>query len=67
MAGATDPDNRRPLWQYGGYNETSPRYLMIQKINAARNKLKMGNLEFKEIQVQGDSYVTLLACHSHPE
>ena len=56
MAGATDPDNRRPLWQYASYNESSPRYLLIQKLNAARNQLKMGNLDFKETSVTDSQY-----------
>lgn len=33
MTGSFDPDNRRPLWHYNNYNQSSPRYVLIKKMN----------------------------------
>ncbi|CAL6087645.1 1 [Hexamita inflata] len=48
MMGTQDPDCRRPLWQYGGYNTTSERYQLIKKLNTLRAKMPFDTLDQSE-------------------
>lgn len=45
MTGSFDPDNRRPLWHYGNYNQSSPTYKLIKQMNALRDKFPFDTLD----------------------
>jgi alpha-amylase len=55
LTGSFDPDCRRPLWNYG-YNEQSPRFKHIQKLNLLRTKFSFDTLDQREVSLDDHHY-----------
>ncbi|CAL6025312.1 Alpha_amylase [Hexamita inflata] len=50
-------DNTEPLWtSWYGYNESRDYYIMIKKLNAIRDKVKMDKINQQELLVTDDFY-----------